>query len=145
MFNTIKADQLGARKARDSVRTALLTTLMGAIQADAKDKGLEIASDDICIAKIRSFLKSNDELAKAMILGGISTHDINREAMLLHSYLPQQMTDAELRHFVRAKIDNGCKSLGDLMKALKSERTGLYDGKMAGTIIKQELETFQTF
>ena len=30
-------------------------------------------------------------------------------------------------------------------KARDSVRTGLYDGKMAGTIIKQELETFQTF
>lgn len=140
MFEKIKADQLVARKARDSVASSLLTTLIGAIQQETKEP-----NDAICQAKIRSFLKSNDEMQKALVLSGKSADATMREASILHSYLPIQMAEEEIRQFVRAKIDQGSKSLGDLMKMLKSEKAGLYDGKLAGTIIKQELETFQTF
>ena len=138
LITKIKADQLTARKAKNAVAASLLTTLMSDALMVAKNAGREAPSDDEVIAVVRKFLKGNAEV-QANVKDerlGIAI----QEAALLNDYLPQQMTNEALRNHVTGFIkNNDAKDMGSVMKYLKENFSGLYDGKAASGIIKEEL------
>ncbi len=151
LIDRIKADQLAARKARDSVAAGLLTTLIGeatsvseeefrtAAEAARTDGGEPAAvtvpiTDEKVSATIVKFLKNaraNRELMKA------PDAKIEREIALLSAYLPQQMTEAELRAAIDGfRRDNPGANVGAVMAFLKASHAGLYDGRMASQLAK---------
>jgi uncharacterized protein YqeY len=137
IIEKIKADQLTARKARDLVAASLLTTLMSDALMVAKNDGREAPTDDEVIATVRKFLKGNAEV-QANVTDerlGIAI----QEAVILDNYLPEQMTSEALRCHVTGFIKKGPTDMGKVMGYLKSNFAGLYDGKMASSIIKDEL------
>jgi len=138
LIDKVKADQLAARKARDQVAASLLTTLIGELTTVAKNAGREYPTDEEVTAVIRKFLKSNTELQTHLIdVAMLATAKI--EALLLSSFLPKQMSEDELREAVKAIVADGASNVGAVMGQLKAKHTGLYDGKLASTIIKEVL------
>ena len=72
LYKTLKADQIQARKDRDVLKAALLTTLMGEIQVSATGNGtpdydedgvLKVA-DDAVLAVIKKFIKNTNEFIR---------------------------------------------------------------------------------
>jgi uncharacterized protein YqeY len=69
MLEKLKADQLTARKAKDSVATALLTTLIGEaskVSDEEFKKGLTTITDEKVIVTIKKFLKNAEEAKRFM-------------------------------------------------------------------------------
>jgi uncharacterized protein YqeY len=151
LIDRIKADQLAARKARDSVAAGLLTTLIGeatsvseeefkaAAEAARSDDGDAVAvsvpiTDEKVSATIVKFLKNakaNRELMKS------SDAKTEREIEILSAYLPQQMTEAALRAAIEGfRRDNPGANVGGVMAFLKANHAGLYDGKLASQLAK---------
>jgi uncharacterized protein YqeY len=139
LFESIKANQLTARKAKDDITRSLLTTLMSEALMVAKNDGREAPTDDEVVAVVRKFLKGNTEVQSLL------THDLEglsvakREAELLSVYLPQQLTEDQIRSHVRAAIGGGLTNVGLIMGHLKYNFAGMYDGKTASKVIKEEL------
>ena len=58
LIATIKLEQLEARKARNSVKALLLTTLLGELQTLAKNSGKEEPTEAQAVVVIQKFLKN---------------------------------------------------------------------------------------
>lgn len=146
LFKQLKADQLEARKAKDVVRAALLTTLIGEIQtaitggATASQVGLAGSLDapDADTTKvIKKFIK-NAETFLAMRID----EKTQEELSILKSYMPQPLTDVELNAIVALEVTLGKKEgkaggalVGYVMKQLKEGYADRYDAsKVKGLV-----------
>ena len=144
LLNTIKDAQLAARKARKSVATSLLTTLYAEAAMVGKNAGRE-STDAEVIATLKKFAKNNAE--NRGYAGDRRDSDwadvLSEEQEILDSFLPKQLSDSELTTIMQTIIsDNGIvgpKGMGIMMKLLKEQYDGLYDGKQAATLSKQLL------
>jgi uncharacterized protein YqeY len=139
LLQQLKADSLTARKARDAATAASLTTLIGELETASKNSGHEPTDAEVTAA-IKKTLKNIGESLEALkfssdgrVLG------LMNEQKLFTAYLPKQLDEAELRSVVGAIIVTGAKTMGDVMKALKAQHDGQYDGKLASTVIKDLL------
>ena len=137
LFEKIKADQLVARKAHNELATSLLTTLVGEAAAIGKNNGNRDVTDAEVVALVKKFVKGMDDTLG--FLGDTNpeaTSVVNAEKYILGPYLPSQMDEATLTQaIIDIKATEGA-NMGKIMAALKTQYTGLYDGKMASTIIK---------
>lgn len=147
----IKKDQLQARKDRDSVKAALLTTLIGEASMPGKNDGNRESTDEEVVATVKKFVKNTNELLKALHgEGGLAPTNVaasataSMELAILESYLPKQLTEAELTHII-ASLKNeftiaDAKGMGKIMGALKERFGGTYDGALASKLVKAALQ-----
>jgi uncharacterized protein YqeY len=141
LLQEIKADQLTARKNRDTIRATVLTTLIGEASAIGKNDGNRISTDEEVSAVIRKFIKNIDESLQALSTQNVpnAREALKQERIILSAYLPQQLTETALVAIIQQIIDNGAAKIGDIMKPLNAEHKGLFDGKMAKAIIEKLL------
>jgi uncharacterized protein len=140
LMEKLQADQLVARKNRASVPAALLTALIGEAAMVGKNAGNRASTDDEVLAMIRKFLKNAEETQARLREAGKDTATITEEIQILSSYLPQQMTDEQLSAAIAGIIQGMSNpNMGAIMKALKENYGGLYDGRRANELIKQQL------
>jgi len=126
LIEKIKAEQLEARKSRDSVRASLLTTLLGEVGLVAKNAGHANATDEEVVAMVKKFIKNNESIPES---ARHAVHDA--ELAILNSYLPQQLTADQIQQFF-AFMQPANK--GAAMKLLKEHHAGQYDGKLAAQV-----------
>lgn len=150
LLNDIKAKQLELRKAQmhdkidRNVEISLLTTLFSEASIPGKAARRE-STDAEVIAVIKKFVKNNDECM--MSAGDRRDSDwcdrLSIERDVLDLFLPKQLTADELKEiiggFVAANGIAGPKGTGLVMKMLKEQYEGLYDGKVASDIVKTVL------
>lgn len=130
LLKKIKADQLAARIAKNSIKTALLTTLIGDAEMVGKNASRETTDDEV-VAVIKKFLKNNLEFQKH-----VTNDDLTVEQKILESYLPKQLTTEELVEIITNNFGDELKSKkGAIMKFLKENYAGLYDGATAAKVI----------
>lgn len=137
LFEQIKQDQLSARKNRDSATTTSLSTLMGELQ---RGGGKEFED-----AQVIGLIKKNVENMRENLRldpENANNADIQREIDLFEAYLPRQMGEDELREAIRLLIANGATSIKALMPALQNLYKGQYDGRLASSVVKEELAKF---
>ena len=150
LLNDIKAKQLELRKAQmhdkidRGVEISLLTTLFSEASVPGKAAQRE-STDAEVIAVIKKFVKNNDECM--MSAGDRRDGDwcdrLTIERNVLDMFLPKQLSVDELKDiiggFVAANGIAGPKGTGLVMKMLKEQYEGLYDGKVASDIVKMVL------
>jgi len=132
LIEKIRKDRMAAMKARDVVGKTLLTTLLGELESAAKRTGDEI-TDAIVIAACKKFIAGNDEVIEASDDLGIGCPNLRAENVLLETFIPTQLTEADLYELL-PKTD--AKNFGEAMQYLKANHAGLYDGKLAFNIAK---------
>jgi uncharacterized protein YqeY len=139
---SIRNDWKAARLARDCVKATLLGTLVGAIMT--KEKTFNPARSMTAAEVISEVKKMLDGVVETgRILAATDGRDDQRatnaiERGVLEVYMPSQMSEAELEEFAQRKKAEGL-NMGGIMAALKAERGGEYDGKMASVIVKRVL------
>lgn len=141
LIQDIKAKNLLARKSKYTSVVNVLTPLIGEAEAIGKNAGREVTDAEV-VQMIKKFIKGLDETIK--ILGDNDPRTLNAygEKHTLEFFLPKQLDEATLRAEVigivaglqATGVDN--PKMGDVMKFLKLRFDGLYDGKLASTIIK---------
>ncbi len=133
ILEEVKADQLQARKDKNTLIANLLTTLLGEFDANsASEDGVKSISESDMQAIIKKFIKNNEFSAQYSDDFQRSQYALENEALI--AYLPTQLTDEEL-----TAIINGLPStfsVGQVMSYLKTHHAGLYDGKLASTIVQ---------
>ncbi|MEP3667010.1 MAG: GatB/YqeY domain-containing protein [Roseibium sp.] len=137
---SIKKKSIMLRKDRSPAASTLIT-LQGELETRAKSlKPPRDLTDDEVIAEIKSTLKKVNENIDLYEGRGMkeAAEAARAEKALLEDFLPQQMTDDEIRAFVRERAAGGA-DLGAIMKALKAEKAGLFDGKSASAIVRDVL------
>lgn len=138
LINQIKQDQINARKAREKTRATILTTLIGEADMIGKNAGNRAPDDAEVLACIRKFIKGMEEVKK---FEHVETTE--EEQRILEEYLPQEMADCDLQdviHGIVMERGYGLKDMGKVMTDLRTNYTGLYDGKKAAGFVKMILQ-----
>lgn len=147
LINTIKQNQLQARKNKDATAASLLTTLIGESEMVGKNDGNRESTDAEVTAVIKKFVKNIDETISALSKNPEGNADriatATKEKDILMAYLPKQLDEAQLRAEMQKIITelslSSPKGMGVLMKELKNKFPGAYDGNTASKIAKEVL------
>ena len=130
LVEKIKADRMAAMKARNIGAKTILTVLLGELENIAKRTGAEI-TDDIVIKVCKKFIAGNNEVIEAGAKVKCECPILTAENVILETFIPKQLTKDELYVIIDAlKADN----LGTVMKHLKANHDGTYDGKLAADV-----------
>jgi len=137
----IKADAVEARKAKDRRRTTLLTMTLSEIRNHEIEKGRDATDQDV-IEVVGRAIKQRKDAADQMRDGGRSelAEKEDEEARLLEAYMPEQLSEDEVRERVREIIAGGADSIGPVMGRLMPEIKGRFDGKEANRVVREELD-----
>lgn len=134
IIEQIKAEYMVQRKARASWQVASLSTLIGEIETLAKGGKGEL-TDAVVVTVVKKFIKNIDETMK-VVTGVAETALLRSERELYEQFLPKQLNEAELKFVIDELVAGGHTNVGDVMKALKTDHGGHYDGALASTILK---------
>ena len=138
--NRLRSDLTSARKDRDKLRTLVLSTIL----ADVHNREIELRaelSDDQTIKVLSRGIKQRKDAASQMRAAGRDELAREEEAQLtvLSEYLPEGMSEDDVRALVRAGIEDGVDQMGMLMGRVMPQIAGRYDGKEANRIVREEL------
>lgn len=156
----IDQDFKEAFKAKDEARVSTLRMLLAAIKTKEIEKRtrlskteplekLEEASklnDEEIISVISSEIKRRKEAAEQYQQGGRPelVQKEEAEAKILVSYMPEQLSEEELRGLVKEAIKksgaSGPQEIGKVMGVLMPQVKGKADGGLVSRIVKEELE-----
>jgi uncharacterized protein YqeY len=136
----LQSDLNAARKQRDKLRTLVLSTIL----ADIKYREIEDmreGDDDMMVQVISKGIKQRKDAAEQMRGGGREDLAANEESQIaiLAAYLPESLSEADVRAMVREAIASGAKQVGPLMGILMPKLRGRFDGKEANRIAREEL------
>jgi len=144
LIDTIKDQQLQARKDRDAPLAQLLTTFYSEAAMIGKNDGDRATTDKEVQAVAKKFIKNANEVYMNLPDTDNRALEAIFEIEILNAYLPQQMTDEELQTAIEAIIQakdlSTMKDMGTVMKELKTGFDGQYDGKTASQFIKELLK-----
>lgn len=148
LTDRINADLKEAMLARDEFVTMTLRGLKAAILNEevakgARDTGL---GDEAIEQLIARESKKRDEAAKLFEQGGnqASADKERAEKELLSKYLPQQMSEDEIKVLVAETIaelkPEGMKDMGRVIGAVKARAGNAADGAMIAQLVKDSLQ-----
>jgi uncharacterized protein YqeY len=127
----ISRDFLEAFKAKETVRKQLLGTIKGEIQTmEKKENAVEMNDEEV----IKLLTKFNKSLTQTMELS--PSEDTELELKIVSSYLPQLMSEDEIRSKVNELITSGATNMGLIMKEFS---TLPCDRKVVSQIVREAL------
>lgn len=135
----VKSDVTTAMKAGDRARVQALRLLLSELQKDAKEgKGDEIA----VLRRERKRRLESAETYKDAGRGELEAGE-RAEAELIDGYLPQELSDDDLRARVAAAVaESGAsspKDMGAVMKLVMASVGGQADGKRVSALVREAL------
>ena len=139
MKEQMKALLKEAMKARDSVRMDTLRGLLSAIQYEEIQAGVnDLDPNGILTVLKREIKKKHEEIEFAKQANRAETMErAEKDLKVLEAFLPKQMSREELEGHAKTFIAaNAGANMGVVMKHLKENFDGQYDGKMASELIK---------
>ncbi|WP_089611562.1 GatB/YqeY domain-containing protein [Dehalobacterium formicoaceticum] len=140
----IKDDLLAARKSGHQVKKNLLSTLYAETAMLGKNNGnrpLEEITDEETIGVIKKFIKGAEEAHQICETKGKTEQAAiaAQELKILEDYLPAQLSDEFLEQFVKNFLEKspqqGKQVIGGIMKELKQNYQGQFDGRKVNEII----------
>lgn len=137
-------DMKTAMKAKDAARLSTIRMVNSVIKNREIDQRRELSDDEV-VAVISSSLKQRRDSIEQFKAGGRQDLVDKEEAELaiLISYLPQQLTEDEIRDIVKSAIAEtsatSAKDMGKLMKAVMPKTKGKADGALVNKVVKELL------
>lgn len=144
LLERLQSDTKDAMKARDSERVQTLRLFVNAVQNEAKAK-LRDLEDAEAVTVLQREKKKRIEAAEAFESAGHADRAgaERSQAALLDTYLPEQLTDAELDELVAAAIAEtgaeGPAAMGSVMKVVVPKVAGRADGKAVSAAVNKAL------
>lgn len=137
LIDILKYDLLTARKERNTVKSSVLSSVIGEATNKAEiSNGEKIISDTLALNTIKKFVKGIDE-SLALVQ---NNPQLQQEREILTGYLPKMLTDDQLTEVIRSAIGEGHANIGAIMGYLKTSHANLYDGKTASRIATELLK-----
>jgi len=136
----IQADLNAARKSRDKLRTLVLSTALSDIKNKEIDDG-GVIDDDAVVQVLSRAIKQRKDASEQMRAAGRGelADKEDAQAEVLGEYLPEGMSEQEVRALVQSFIADGATEMGPLMGRLMPAIRGRFDGKEANRIVREEL------
>jgi uncharacterized protein len=142
----LQADTTAAMRSGDALRRDTLRMAQNAIYNLEKSKKAPLSEDEVLGVIVRE-VKTRRESVDAFRKGGREDLAAKEEAeiAILQAYLPQALTEDELRALVQDGIAatgaSSARDLGKVMGWLSPQIKGRADGKVAAGLVAQALAT----
>ncbi|RTZ95382.1 MAG: GatB/YqeY domain-containing protein [Candidatus Neomarinimicrobiota bacterium] len=145
LLDTIQSDMYAAMKSGDKHKSGTLRVALSKLK-DKKIEKREDLTDVEALKIIQNLVKQRKEAANIYKENG--RNDLmeieNAELEILNAYLPQMMSEGDLRVLVQKVVeDTGASSLRDIGKVMPEvmkQSAGKADGKMAQSIVRELLQ-----
>lgn len=148
LYDTIMTDMKEAMKSHDKETLSTLRFLKSAIdlfKINNKMDRTESPSDDTVIEVVSKQVKTHKESIEEFKKAGRNdlVENLLKEVQVLSKYLPEQLSEDEIRSKIDGVISSiGASSIKDMGKVMK-ELTPLFKGKadmkLVNTIVKEKL------
>ena len=132
LIDQVRNDMHEAKKAKDTLRSNLLSTLYAEMFTLSKS-GKELTEED-SIRIVKKFIKNTEETL-ALEIPEEAREKYSAEKHILESYLPPQLTSEEIENIVTQLLGEG-KIMKDIMAHFKENYTGRYDGKTVNELVR---------
>lgn len=144
---TIKSEIKKAMIEKDALRVSVLRMVAAAVLNKEKEKGVEAKelTDEAVLEIISSEAKKRKDSIEQYEKGGRSdlAEKEKEELEILSAYLPEQMSEEDIRKIVKEKIvqlgATGPQDMGKVMGALMSELKSKADGVVVKKVVEEEL------
>ena len=137
---TLRSDLNDARRARDKVRTLVLSTTLAEVRNREIRTGGALDDEGVRLVLARA-IKQRHDAATQMDAGGrpeLAARE-REQARVLRDFLPSELGDDEVREIVRKLIAGGAGTIGAVMSGLMPRIRGRFDGRRASAIAREEL------
>lgn len=145
----LQADLTASIKARDEVKSGTIRMVLSAITTEeVSGKQARQLSDDDVVTVLGREAKKRKEAADAYDeVGRTELADKERaELVIIEAYLPEQMSEDEVRAIVEAAVAEvaasgaeGGKAMGAVMKIVQPQVKGRADGGQVAALVKSAL------
>jgi uncharacterized protein YqeY len=156
----IQTDVKKAMQEKDALRVSVLRMLRAAIFNKEKEKRAKLSKTEEKLEKLDELSKLTDEETNEVISSEVkkrkesieqyekgNRQDLadqeKKELEILMKYLPEQMSEEEIRKLVKEKIEemgaSGPKDTGKVMGAVMPQLKGKADGNVVNKIVQEEL------
>ena len=145
LFDTIQSDMYAAMKSGDKHKTGTLRVALSTLK-DKKIEKREDLTEVEAIKIIKNLVKQRKEAADIYKENGRNDlmENENAELEILNAYLPQMMSEDDLRTLVKKVVEDiGASNLSDIGKVMPEvmkQSAGKADGKMAQSIVRDLLQ-----
>lgn len=142
--DNIEKDLIDAMKSKDENTLLVLRMLKSSLKNKEIEKKTELADEDV-VGVIQSQIKSRRDSIDMYEKGGRAelAEKEQKEIDILAKYLPEQMSEEDVRAVVQKTISTtGASQMSDMGKVMgvaMSELKGKADGSMISKIVKEEL------
>lgn len=148
IFKKLKSDNLKFRKEKSRYAgesNYIISRINDAIKAKTVDGVTPEVDDKTVIDQLRSYIKQmnqlydsikdgNDDLSKEMTLENIEFAKV---------YLPEDISEDQIKNDIKSIVDGlqdkSCKSMGIVIKELKSKYGDKFNGSIVSPLVKQFL------
>jgi uncharacterized protein YqeY len=147
MREKFSSELKAAMKAGEKRRVDTIRMIMAALKdkdIEARGQGKAVSGEDI-LALLQKMVKSRKESLEIYEKAGrtdLATQE-SEEIAVIHSFLPQQLTDAEVEQAINTAIaETGAasiKDMGRVVSALKGKYAGRMDFGKASALVKEKL------
>ena len=145
LLDTIQSDMYAAMKSGDKQRSGTLRVALSTLK-DKKIEKQEELTDMEEIKIIQNLVKQRKEAADIYKENGRNDlmENENAELEILNTYLPQMMSDDDLRALVKKVVSEigatDLSDIGKIMPEVMKQTAGKADGKMAQSIVRELLQ-----
>ena len=142
-------DMKSALRNRETVRLGLVRMIRAQIKNREIAKGSDLV-DEEAVEVISSLIKSRKEALEFAVKGDRQdlVAQAEEELEILASYLPEQLSEEEIRSVVREAIEQsgaaGPGDMGKVMGAVMPRVKGRADGRLVNTIVRECLAGLAT-
>ncbi|MCH8247344.1 MAG: GatB/YqeY domain-containing protein [Bacteroidetes bacterium] len=148
LTETLTQDLKKAMLAKDRVLTRTIRSLKAALldkEIELRAGGVAEVSDDVALAVLQKQAKQRrDSIEQFEKAGRDDLAATEREELdVIQSYLPEQLSEEEIRKEVLAVIEEteamSMKDMGRVMGPIMSRLKGKADGRMVQSVVKESL------
>lgn len=140
----LNQDMKAAMKAKEKDRLTTIRMIKAAFQNEEIAKGRELTPDEeitILSREKKQRMDSYEEFAKAGRDDLVK--NLEKELEVVDQYLPEQLSDDEVRSIVKETIDEveaeSMKDMGKVMTNIMPKVAGAADGSKINQMVKEEL------
>ena len=146
LADKIDADMKDSMRAKDAARLSTLRMLKSAIEYYKIEKKQEKLADADVVAVIKKQVKQRQDSIDGFEKGG-RTDLVDKEKAelaVLKSYLPEELSPAQVEEIVKATIaELGATmkaDMGKVMKAVQAKTAGRADNRLVSQIVSAQLK-----
>jgi hypothetical protein len=138
-------DYKEAMKARDSLKSTILSTVRAEMMNLALAKKKDKCDDNDIVAIFRKQVKQHEDSIEQFTKGNRPdlAQKEEKELKILKAYLPEELSPEVIKKFIEEAIAAtgavGVKDIGKVMKEVTAKVAGKADGKTVSDLVKEKL------